>query len=191
MRVTFEDHARVILEYRTRIIFDCCWMPTVAIFQLYESHLKVIQESHFKFIRESHLKVIRESHSKIIWESHWKASNVTLIWPSNVTLIWPSNVTFIWPSNVILAWPSNVALTGPSNVTLTWPSNVTHMTFKCDPHWKGNNSFNKLICLDPTPELQLRQSLVASAKMKVDRISSDGKRLVGQKEWNLLQQQVS
>ena len=43
---------------------------------------------------------------------------------------------------------------------------------------------------DPTPELQLRQSLVASAKMKVDRISSDGKRLVGQKEWNLLQQQL-
>jgi hypothetical protein len=42
----------------------------------------------------------------------------------------------------------------------------------------------------PTPELQLRQSLVASAKMKVDRISSDGKRLVGQKEWNLLQQQI-
>lgn len=43
---------------------------------------------------------------------------------------------------------------------------------------------------DPTPELQLRQSLVASAKMKVDRISGDGKRLVGQKEWNLLQQQL-
>ncbi|XP_063396040.1 rab GTPase-binding effector protein 1-like isoform X2 [Mytilus trossulus] len=43
---------------------------------------------------------------------------------------------------------------------------------------------------DPTPELQLRQSLIASAKSKVDRISVDGKRLVGQKEWDLLQQQL-
>lgn len=43
---------------------------------------------------------------------------------------------------------------------------------------------------DPTPELQLRQSLIASAKSKVDRISIDGKRLVGQKEWDLLQQQL-
>lgn len=50
--------------------------------------------------------------------------------------------------------------------------------------------YKNLYLVDPTPELQLRQSLIASAKSKVDRISVDGKRLVGQKEWDLLQQQV-
>jgi hypothetical protein len=87
-----------------------------------------------------------------------------------------------------------VALTGPSNYLKLGLCRIpvySRFGFLDRFHWKGNNSFNKLICLDPTPELQLRQSLVASAKMKVDRISSDGKRLVGQKEWNLLQQQVS
>lgn len=43
---------------------------------------------------------------------------------------------------------------------------------------------------DPSPDLQLRQTLLASAKSKTDRISVDGKRMVGQKEWDLLQQQL-
>ncbi|XP_060079265.1 rab GTPase-binding effector protein 1-like [Ylistrum balloti] len=44
---------------------------------------------------------------------------------------------------------------------------------------------------DPTPDFEARQTLLASAKHKNERTAlTDGRRLVSQKEWDLLQQQL-
>jgi hypothetical protein len=43
----------------------------------------------------------------------------------------------------------------------------------------------------PTPENEARKSLIASAKSKTDSISLQGKRLVSDKEWRLMQEQVN
>ena len=52
---------------------------------------------------------------------------------------------------------------------------------------------NLCVCLPaaPTPEAEASQSLLASAKAKVESFSVVGKRLVSNKEWELLQQEVS
>ncbi|XP_060582022.1 rab GTPase-binding effector protein 1-like [Ruditapes philippinarum] len=42
----------------------------------------------------------------------------------------------------------------------------------------------------PTPENEARKSLIASAKSKTDSISLQGKRLVSDKEWRLMQEQL-
>lgn len=43
---------------------------------------------------------------------------------------------------------------------------------------------------DPTPETEARKSLLASVKVKNERISKEGRRIVSEKEWDLLQQQL-
>lgn len=44
---------------------------------------------------------------------------------------------------------------------------------------------------DPTPENEISQSLLASAKAKVsDSVSMVGRRLVSEKEWHALQDEV-
>ena len=48
-----------------------------------------------------------------------------------------------------------------------------------------------LVVSDPTPEVEASQSLLAHAKAKLgDTISMVGKRLVSEKEWQAIQQEV-
>ncbi|KAK7487813.1 hypothetical protein BaRGS_00020954 [Batillaria attramentaria] len=43
---------------------------------------------------------------------------------------------------------------------------------------------------DPTPEVEARRSLLAAAKAKSEHMSLEGKRLVSEREWHLLQEEV-
>ncbi|XP_025090931.1 rab GTPase-binding effector protein 1-like isoform X1 [Pomacea canaliculata] len=43
---------------------------------------------------------------------------------------------------------------------------------------------------DPTPEVEARKNLLAAAKAKSDHISLEGKRLVSEREWHLLQEEI-
>lgn len=45
--------------------------------------------------------------------------------------------------------------------------------------------------IDPTPETEARQHLLASAKSKTETLSLEGRRLVSDDVWNLLQQEVN
>ncbi|XP_052800812.1 rab GTPase-binding effector protein 1-like isoform X2 [Mya arenaria] len=44
--------------------------------------------------------------------------------------------------------------------------------------------------MDPTPENEARKSLVASAKLKQEGVSLEGRRLVSDREWSLLQEEL-
>ena len=52
-------------------------------------------------------------------------------------------------------------------------------------------NINSPAVIDPTPEAEASQSLLASVRAKIDPISMVGKRLVSEKEWELLQKDVS
>ena len=43
---------------------------------------------------------------------------------------------------------------------------------------------------DPTPETEARQHLLATVKSKSETLSLEGRRLVSDEVWNLLQQEV-
>lgn len=43
---------------------------------------------------------------------------------------------------------------------------------------------------DPTPDNEIRRHLIANAKSKTDNVSLEGKRLVSEKEWTLVQQEL-
>ena len=44
---------------------------------------------------------------------------------------------------------------------------------------------------DPTPEVEARRTLLAVAKAKSEQFPLEGKRLVSEREWHLLQEEVS
>jgi hypothetical protein len=46
------------------------------------------------------------------------------------------------------------------------------------------------VFLDPTPEVEARRTLLAVAKAKSDQFPLEGKRLVSEREWQLLQDEV-
>lgn len=48
-----------------------------------------------------------------------------------------------------------------------------------------------VLFVDPTPETEARKSLLANVRVKNERISKEGRRIVSEKEWDLLQQQVT
>ena len=52
--------------------------------------------------------------------------------------------------------------------------------------------FIHFVCADPTPENAASERLVSSAKLRsTETMSTVGKRLVSEKEWQMLQQEVS
>lgn len=62
------------------------------------------------------------------------------------------------------------------------PEKTLHM-----PHL---SEAQKKAITDPTPELMARQSLLATARQTDSRISLEGRRMVSEKEWELLQKQL-
>ena len=46
------------------------------------------------------------------------------------------------------------------------------------------------VFVDPTPETEARQHLLATVKSKSETLSLEGRRLVSDEVWNLLQQEV-
>ncbi|XP_022339951.1 rab GTPase-binding effector protein 1-like isoform X2 [Crassostrea virginica] len=62
------------------------------------------------------------------------------------------------------------------------PEKTLHM-----PHL---SEAQKKAITDPTPELMARQSLMATARQTDSRISLEGRRMVSEKEWELLQKQL-
>ena len=47
-----------------------------------------------------------------------------------------------------------------------------------------------LVSIDPTPDTEARNSMMAAAKMRRDQFLPKGKRLVSDREWHLLHQEV-
>jgi len=57
--------------------------------------------------------------------------------------------------------------------------------------WINSSLYEHNPDTDPTPENEARKSLLAHAKSRPDSQSLEGKRLVSDREWMLLQEEVS
>ncbi|XP_061189637.1 rab GTPase-binding effector protein 1-like isoform X3 [Saccostrea echinata] len=91
----------------------------------------------------------------------------------------PSNDTLDTTGDTLL---DGLSTTGEGLRVQISPDKTLHM-----PHL---SEAQKRAITDPTPELMARQNLMATARQTDSRISLEGRRMVSEKEWELLQKQL-